>query len=668
MRRIAGASVTTLALALVTTAPLAARQQRAQATDPPLPDSAAYHLDGLVVTGTSVPRKLSAMGVHVTVLQGDELRARGVVRVVEALREVAGVGVVQSGSFGAVTSVFMRGGESDYVQVLVDGVKVNQPGGAFDFSGLTTEHVERIEVVRGPASALYGSDAVAGVVHIISRTGRGAPGGSVTYRAGSFGSSELVADLAGAAGPARYGFTLARRDTDGILEYNNQAENQVFNGFVLLAPDDRTSLRLSTRLGSRSYHYPTDGTGNVVDLNAYTFGDEASVGVDLSRRVSSGVEIAALLTSYEMEGGSDDRMDDVADTLGFFGYTSLDAMRRSGAEVRANVALGRIGTGTVGVEVETQSHRSFSESSSEFGASTSRSDNSRWNRGGYVHLVSDVGPVALSGGVRSENNERFGRFLTWQAAASLAWSATGRLRGAAGRAIKEPTFFENFSSGFAMGNPDLDPERSSSWEVGVEQSLLDGAITLDATWFDQKFRDLIQYTFSPPQPGDPNFFNVAEADSRGVEAGARFLAGALSARAEVTWLTTEVVDAGFDQGQGATFVKGEPLLRRPGRTLGASAAWTPLERLRLQAGVLRVGARSDRDFTTFPASAVVLDAYTLLSAGAKATLLDARPGRPGLELTLRGENLLDVSYQEVFGFAAPGRGIYVGGRVTFGAR
>jgi vitamin B12 transporter len=668
MRRIRRAAGATIALALVTAAPLTAWQQQAPSSEAPAPDSAVYRIAGLVVTGTSVPREASDMGAHVTVLQGDELRARGVTRVADALREVAGVGVVQSGSFGAVTSMFMRGGESDYVQVLVDGVKVNQPGGAFDFSGLTMGHVERIEIVRGPSSALYGSDAVTGVVHVISRIGDGAPRGSVSYRAGSFGSSELVADVVGAAGTARYGLTLVRGSTDGILDYNNQAANQIFNGFVLLAPDDRTSLRLSTRLGSRSYHYPTDGTGNVVDRNAYSVGDEGSFALDLSRRLSSRVDVTALLTSYAMENASDDRMDDVADTLGFFGYTALDVMRRSALEVRSNVALGAMGTATVGFEAEAQSQRSFSESSSEYGSSTSNGDNSRWNRGGFAHLVGDVGPVSLSGGVRLEENERFGRFLTWQAAASVAWSGTGRLRGAAGRAIKEPTFFENFSSSFALGNPELAPERSSSWEVGVEHVLFGGAVTVDATWFDQRFRDLIQYTFLPPRPGAPNFFNVAEADARGVEAGATFVAGAFSARADATWLATEVVDAGFDEGPGATFVEGESLLRRPGRTLGVSAAWNPIESLGLQVGLVRVGERADRDYASFPASAVVLDAYTLLSAAVRMTLMDARPARPGLEVTLRGENMLDVAYQEVFGFAAPGRGIYLGGRVTFGAR
>ena len=134
-----------------------------------------YDLDGLIVTGVPEPRSESSIGGTVTVLEGRELSERGITRVVDALRTVPGVAVVESGSFGGVASLFLRGAESDYVQVLIDGVQVNQPGGAFDFSGLTTHNVERIEVLRGPASALYGSDAVGGVVHIITRSGSGSP-------------------------------------------------------------------------------------------------------------------------------------------------------------------------------------------------------------------------------------------------------------------------------------------------------------------------------------------------------------------------------------------------------------------------------------------------------------------------------------------------------------
>ena len=157
----------------------------------------SFRLDGLVVTASPTPRPLAALATNVSVLDGAELRAAGLTRVVDALRNVAGLSVVQNGSYGASTSVFLRGGESNYVLVLVDGVQVNQPGGAFDFSGLALDNVERIEVVRGGASALYGSDAVSGVVHVITRTGGGAPRGTLTARTGSYGRLDWSAGVTG---------------------------------------------------------------------------------------------------------------------------------------------------------------------------------------------------------------------------------------------------------------------------------------------------------------------------------------------------------------------------------------------------------------------------------------------------------------------------------------
>ena len=130
-------------------------------------------LNPVIVTATRFPRSAAAVPAAVTVLRGVELRAQGIHTVFEALRDVPGATVVQTGSFGGQTSLFLRGGQSNYVKVLVDGVPVNQPGGSFDFANLTTDNVERIEVVRGPASVLYGSDAVTGVVQIVTRRGTG---------------------------------------------------------------------------------------------------------------------------------------------------------------------------------------------------------------------------------------------------------------------------------------------------------------------------------------------------------------------------------------------------------------------------------------------------------------------------------------------------------------
>jgi vitamin B12 transporter len=311
--------------------------------------------------------------------------------------------------------------------------------------------------------------------------------------------------------------------------------------------------------------------------------------------------------------------------------------------------------------------RSFQESLSQFGPSNSRSENERDNRAVYAHVVTGLGAVDANAGLRVEDNQLFGGFTTWQVGASWQAAAGTRVRGSVGRGIKEPTFFEVFATGFAVGNPDLAPERSTSYEVGVEQELLGDALRLQATWFDQELTDLIQYSATTPQPGDPNYFNIAAAAARGVELGATWSLGAgLSLTGELTLLDTEVLDAGFQEGAGAAFVEGEALLRRPERQVRVAAGWNDGGPLRADVSLLRVGERSDRNFAAFPAEPVTLAAYSLVDASVQARVLEAREGRPGLTLFVRGENLLDEGYQEVFGFAAPGRGIYVGGRLHVG--
>jgi vitamin B12 transporter len=596
-------------------------------------------IDGLVVTATAVPVALSTLGAHVTLLDGDELRSEGVLRITDALRTVPGVVVVESGSPGSVASVFMRGGESDYVQVLVDGVQVNQPGGAFDFSGLTTAAVERVEIVRGPTSALHGSDAVAGVIHIITRDGNGASPATLSVRGGGFGRIDAALSVAGGDDAASYGATLSRATTDGILEFNNRHENTVLSGKAAFRIDPNTRARLSGRIGQRRYHFPTDFTGALVDENQFTFADEASLAVELERVVHPRVRIRALATAYGVDGGTDDAPDGPADTLGFYGYQSQDSYHRSALDLRTTVELWAGSSLTVGGEYEEQRIRSFNESLSQFGASGGRSRNDRGNRAGYLHVVGVGGAWGGNAGLRFEDNDRFGGFLTWQA--GLSWQAPSglRLRASAGRGIKEPTFFETFASGFTVGNPGLEPERSTSWEVGADQTVLDG------------------------RPGGPNYFNVAAASSRGIEAGLTALLGPWRTGVDATWLDTRVTDAGFDQGPGASFVDGEPLLRRPEVTVSGFLDWSPDPRLSLGVTARRVGDRWDRDFGSYPAEPVLLNGHTLVDARAGWTVMEARPGRPGLALSLQVENLGDERYQEVFGYRAPGRGVYLGGTV-----
>ncbi|MDX1494126.1 MAG: TonB-dependent receptor, partial [Longimicrobiales bacterium] len=633
--------------------------------EPSADTTGAFSLDGLVVTAAPTTLEEDAVTRHVTVLGAEELRRFGDRSLAEALRDVAGIHAVRGGSFGAVTSLFLRGGESDYTLVMVDGVQVNQAGGGFDFAELTTDAVERVEIVRGPASALYGSDAVTGVIHVITRTGTGAPVTNLSFGAGSFGRRDLSADLRAGSGRASYGVALTRRTTNGIFELNNESSILALSGTGRFQPDARTRLEVNLRASDREYHFPTNSAGAVVDENAFTFSDGVTARVSALRQLTSRLSVEATVGMNQMDGGTEDAVDGPADTVGFYGFTSLDHFRRSVGEVRGHLRLDEA-TLTGGFEYEEERQRSFTESLSEFGPSSARSSSRRENLGYFAHATGALSGVTYQLGARLEDNERFGTSATWQVgfASPTPWSRDGVFRASVGTAIKEPTFFETFATGFARGNPDLDPERSLAWEVGLEERI-GGFLTVGGTFFDQRFRDLIQYTFAPPAPDDPNYFNVAAARARGLELDVDVRRGPWSGGATWSWVDTEVTDSGFDDGPGATFVEGEPLLRRPTWT-GSVHGAVQLGHVDLSARLRHVGSRHDRDFSTFPATPVTLDAFQLLSASADVVVVDGSAGGLSLAVEVRGENLLDTSYTELFGFPAPGRGLYLGGRVTLG--
>src|SRR5581483_2093617 len=221
-----------------------------------------------VITATRVPVTTAAPIATTSVLSGADLRAQGLTRVADALRLVPGASVVASGAVGSQTSLFLRGGNSNYVRVLVDGVPVNDAGGTLDLANLALDNVDRIEVVRGPASVLYGSDAVTGVVQIFTADGAGPSGLRASVAGGTRGSLRASVGTSGGAAVARYSVRAAHEQTAGILPFNNQYRNDVLSGALRMAPDPRSDLRVAVRWAAGDYHYPTDYSGAVVDHNA----------------------------------------------------------------------------------------------------------------------------------------------------------------------------------------------------------------------------------------------------------------------------------------------------------------------------------------------------------------------------------------------------------------
>lgn len=627
------------------------------------PDTIVYPVAGVTATALRSLQPAAAVPLSVSVLSGADLRARGVRSLAEALDDLPGITVVETGSFGGTTSLFVRGGESDYVRVLIDGVPVNAPGGGLDLAHLGTENVDRIEVVRGPGSVLYGSDAVAAVIEVHTRSGEGPARTEVRVRGGSFGTMDLAASVAGASGRLSYSASGSSFDTDGALAFNNDYRNTEVGGRLDFEAGAATSLSLSARHSDHDFHYPTDGTGALVDRNQFTAGSRTVLSLD-ARRGFGAARAELNLGLHDTDGGIRDAFDDAEDSESL---RTDDHARRLVADGRVHVGVGRRTTLTLGGLVESESLRTKLESQSAFGPFESASDDDRGTRAAYAQVIATPAPrVSVTAGVRHEDNDAFGGFTTWRAGA--AWTPLGglRLRASAGTGFKEPTFFENFAEGGVRGNPDLVPEQSRSRELGVDLATTDRRASISFTAFDQRFTDLIDFTFAPPREDDPNYFNIARADARGLEVSGRAaLGGGVTLDADYTWLDTEVLDPGFDATQDAQFAPGRPLLRRPSHAWSGRLAWRSGGATTLSLEGRRVGERDDQDFRDFPARRVKLPAFFVLDAAAEVPLLRRR-GRPGLAATLRVDNLLDEDYRNPFGFDARGITVLAGVRAFLG--
>lgn len=626
--------------------------------------SDTVHLPGLVVTAYRMPVPRDAVVSDVTVLDSAAIRRSGALQVLDLLRQVPAATIVQGGSWGSPASLFLRGGESNYVKVLVDGVPVNQAGGDFDFSTLSTTGIRRIEVVRGPTSVLYGSDAVTGVIQIFTKRGAGPPRVTAQASAGTFGSLDGSVHVGGGTRIVRYGASLSRFSTDGTLPFNDGYRNTTADGSVRLEPGDGTRATVTARYEAFTAHFPTDGSGRVVDRNQYRDGRSLVLGLSASRDLGDRVTAHLLAGAHEGWSGLHDAPDGPADTTGYYASRSAGRQARRDLDLRVDVRPVDGTTVTLGGAWEHEAGLDSSVSLSSYGPYRSRLDAARHDLAGYLQVVSrPAHGLALTAGARLDDDATFGRFTTWRAGAAYRFSTGTRLRFAAGTGFREPTFLENFGGGGINGNPFLAPEHSRSWEVGASQLLAGGRLTLHATWFDQRFRDIVQFTFSTPTPDAPNYYNVPSAVSRGLETGfdLRPISG-LVVRGSYTYLDTKAVDTGFDSGPDATFVRDRPLLRRPAHSGSLSATWSDGGRGSLTVGVTAVGPRWDRDFSKVPAVRVTLPGYARAELSGSWTLIDVAPGRPGLEANLRIENLFDRRYLEAVGFPARGRTLFVGVR------
>lgn len=592
----------------------------------------------VVVTATRTEVPLTQAASSVTVIDAETIEEKQVETVLEALREVPGVEIVQTGGAGGTTSAFLRGGSSSHTLVLIDGVEANSPTtGAFDFADLTTENIERIEIVRGPQSTLYGSNAIGGVIHIITKKGRGPASGSISLEAGSFRTFRERIELGGSMERFDYSFSASRLDTEGFSRANEEAGNTEKDGYE----NTTFSSRLGFNFTEKSrLEWTARYTLAETELDAFGLCDPVTFFfcpvddpnfVQDDRTLVSALSLATPITSRwnqqlkfsisleELRGSDPDSS---------FNNFELDTQGKR-FDWRHDLNLGRIDLLTVGYEYESQKgeSRNFDE----------RLVNNA------IYALNQFGPAPfiLNVGVRYDDNKRFGEETTYKAEGAYRFEATGsKIRAAYGTGFRGPTLNDLFFPGF--GNPDLKPEKSRGVEAGVDQEFGEGMFRLGATYFQNRVEDLILFVFDPVTfAGRPE--NVERARVRGaeLELWTRPLE-AMTFRAAYTLTDTKNEETGAE------------LPRRPRHRASGTVSLLPADALRVDLDLRYVGKRFDD-----AANTIQLERYTLVNLAGSYDLNEKT------QLFARVENLFNREYEEVAGYETADFSAFGGVKVTF---
>lgn len=612
-------------------------------------------LDTIVVTASRSPLDISAIGSATTVITREQIARRQSRFVADLLRTVPGFSVSNSGPAGSQIQVRVRGAEANHVLVLIDGVRANDPasGDEFRWELLSTSAVERIEIVRGPQSSLWGSDALAAVVHVITRSdaedssfGGYVEGGSdETINSGFHGS---VGD-----GDWSLGFGLERLDTDGtnVARVGNEDDASDLTTASLMGqvrPNKYLTFDFSLRaVNAYSQFDPIDFfvTGLPTDGDSATESERIIAHAGAVLNTVDGRLLHRLTARY---------LDTNNENLTDGAQTSSTASDRLTLAYQADLG---VGANLVSLAVEHEKTRFEQRGAIVFG------DPNQNQESGITSLIADF--QAKTGGnltwlvsARYDDNDEFENALSGRLSLAYGFTDTTRIRLNIGRGQKSPTFTDRFGffPGQFSGNPDLEPEKSTSVDIGIEQQLFGGALSTELTVFDQNLEDEIDgFVFDPATFLFTAENLTGESSRRGVETAARLMAAEnLEFNASYTYTDSTAEDAAGRSVQE---------LRRPrhSASLGAHYRFAN-QRASISVVADYGGNRADRFFPPFPLppEIVTLGAHWLVDLAASYRVVGQTT------VYVRVTNALDDEYEQVFGFRTPGRSAFVGIRTGFG--
>lgn len=588
---------------------------------------------------------LDSLGGSATVLSPEALEQRQTRIVSDILRDVPGVAVSRLGGVGGQTQIRLRGSEGNHVLVLIDGIEVSDPfQGEFDFGTLIADDAARIEVLRGQQSALYGSDAIGGVILYQTLSGREAPGVRLRAEGGSFGTLAASARAAGAEGAFDYAANATFFTTDGTPtarggERDVGAENAAAS--IKLGWQASEAFRLSAvaryqlsdaDFNDTDFDPASPGFGLIVDSPGVRSESEAVYAL-LRADIGSGRWTGALTAQVA---------DTRRDTFDGADRTSGNTGTRYKGSAETTLRFGDAHRLTLALDAEREEFRNTSPG--DFAFTGKRSGENLGLVAQYEYRGEALG---VSASIRHDENDRFADPTTWRAAASYRFASGTKVRAAGGSGVKNPLFYElfGFSDGRYIGNPNLKPERSEGFEIGIDQDFAGGSVGL--TYFDNRLEDEIFIRFLPDFTAVPDNRDT-RSRQRGIEAFASLRpAPRFTLDAAYTYLRARE--------------DGEVEVRRPKHIASVNATYASGDRFLATLTARYTGRQRDLAFTdpSFVPVVVTLDDFVLVNLAGQFALTE----RVGL--FARVENLLDADYEQVFGYTNPGRAAYLGARASF---
>jgi len=599
-------------------------------------------VDPVVVTATTVPTPAEQLGVSLNVITGEEFKTYHYSTVDDAFRSIPGVNVTQQGGYGKLSTLSIRGANANQVLILVDGVRVSSPTlGQTDLSDISPDLIDRIEVIRGGQSTLYGADAIGGVVNIITKKGAGPFSATVENMGGNHDTFQDRVSINGTYKIFDYSLYGSHFESNGQFKNDNSNINAAGGRVGVSLPLDSTFSvtyrynKNDTGVPVKSVFPPPQPIVPIINPNAKQQTETTVLSVEAKTHPVDWWESRGRFGRYTNNQGFQDPVDPGFDFDAPF-RSQVDVERLEG-EFLNSIIIGPWSTSTVGIGYR-------NESGDNKGVFHTQ-QNVKWFL--FEQQFRLFNRLFITGGTRIEDNSVFGSATTGQGSVLFVIKETGtRLRGSAGTGFRAPTFNDLFFPDF--GNPNLQPERSQTWDVGIDQNLWQNRIRLKVTWFATHFTNAITCCVVLPTAPFGGPVNAGKARSKGVETSA-----------EVDILPNLVASFAYTYTDTDNLTTRRPLARIPRNSGSAGLTWEPLRGLSVFVQVYAVS----RQFDSY--GDVYNSGHTRVDAGGTYWLLNQLGWLQRLELVARAQNILNESYAEVRGFPALGANFLVGLRAGF---